>query len=252
MRKYYGTYRSTYLLVCLHTYHPTYLPTDLPPCLIYVLTNISTYLFMYLPVWIRTYQLTYLPISCIIIFFAFFCFVLFFGFWVFCRCLVTRGTRRGPRYLYVLVEGFWFCLFECQRCFCCCCCCSCSCCCAWSRGFVCLLLQCSPSSHTAAWPRRLPILVAFHSRWLNNKLLLLSYCSGIISIISYCVNVTRLLLLLRLGCLRLLLLLFFFRCNLSLLLLWLIRSFLLLDLTGLLLVYIFYLLLWWTTRNSIG
>jgi hypothetical protein len=52
--------------------------------------------------------------------------------------------------------------------------------------------------------------------------------------------VTRLLLLLlRLGCLRLLLLLFFFRCNLSLLLLWLIRSFLLLDLTGLLLVCIF-------------
>lgn len=36
---------------------------------------------MYLPVWIRTYQLTYLPISCIIIFFAFFLFCfLFFGF----------------------------------------------------------------------------------------------------------------------------------------------------------------------------
>ncbi len=139
-----------------------------------------------------------------------------------------------------------------QRCCCCCCCCcSCSCCCAWSRGFVCLLLQCSPSSHTAAWPRRLPILVAFHSRWLNHKLLLLICCYGIISIISYCANVTRLLLVLRLGCLRLLLLLFFFRCNLSLLLLWLIRSFLFLDLTGLLLVCIFYLLLW-MTRNSIG
>ncbi len=85
MRKYYGTYRSTYLPVCLHTYHPTYLPIDLPPCLIYIPTNISTYLFMYLPVWICTYQLTYLPMSCIIIFFPFFlfCFASFFVFWVF-------------------------------------------------------------------------------------------------------------------------------------------------------------------------
>ncbi len=209
---------STYLPVCLHTYQPTYLPTDLPPCLItylstYVPTDLPPRLITYLPNYVPTY-LMYLKKKI---------FIYLFGgvggggeVWP-----MPHHPRAplGPALLTcsrgrILVLFVWV-----QRCWCWCCCCSCSCCCAWSRGFVCLLLQCSPSSHTAAWPRRLPILVAFHSRWLNNKLLLLIYCSGIISIISYCANVTRplllLLLLLRLGCLRLLLLLFFFRCNLS-------------------------------------